>query len=349
MPRYDRLKPFRPQDALNNLEDCDCPAIVLDGLQVQRALSDGHRRLLVFEIPSVALLAKGLLRAAMEKEAVVGVACRPTAGFDPLHFHRFATRLFHACGEIGFRHPLVLSAGPFPLDERPSQAAASTFAASAFAALKAGFADISVAVASAVTDEAKGALAPVAAYMAERGMLLEIVASSPDSAARWRAAVADMGVSQVLISTADPVEDRSAPGAFHGFRPASGEFPDDEEAPEGFAGRFDRMTGDPLAEIALQVLDEESAAKVEELSSPEGGGMRVTDALASMADALDDTPEESVQWVEENAYYFALDLLESEGCAGTAKLVLSSLVPDADVDEDPVARLEEFMKEEGVS
>ena len=71
MSRNESLCKFRPLAAAKRLAECGSPAVVLSGLDVQRALRAEKRRLFVFEISSPALLAKGLLRAAMQLDAVI--------------------------------------------------------------------------------------------------------------------------------------------------------------------------------------------------------------------------------------------------------------------------------------
>ncbi|GEM_PF-1478416 len=311
MNQTDMLYPLRPTNAVRCLGAN--PACLLSGRMVQDALAKANSRLVVFEPASAPLLARGILRAAQNMDVMIGLAFRPRPDFRAVHFRGFVRDVLAAADEIGFRHPLVLSAGPFYLTKTDKNSV-ELLRRQLSEAVDAGFTDAAVALAGTPSAAAARAAAPALRILTERDLMLELVLPPKVQAKNWQAFLADEGIEVGLCSSSEAAGElsRPTPPASWGLRPK------DAQLPEAFDLRVSRLTLDPFSDLLMQVISEESLAEVEKFCAK---GLRTTDVLGIKPRYLAGIDDEAKQWVETNAYSDALDLFDALALSGSAAAV----------------------------
>lgn len=312
MTRSDTLHSFRPVNAVKRLGNN--PACVLSGLLVQRALTLAASRLPVFELASVRIEARGLLRAAQNLDVALSLAFRPRLDVRAPHFSAFVREVLEIADLLGYRQPLLLCAGPFYL-AKLDDSSLKALRLRIFDAVDAGFTEIAIAPQGGLaTDEVAKALAPATALLAERGLLLELILPASANAREFQSACISQGVAVEVFSSSDPAGDRAraAPPATWGVRPR------DAQLPAAFDQRISRLALDPFSEIVLQVLPDDVRAEVDKLCAQ---GFRMSDVLGLKARCLADLGDEAAQWIESNVYGDALDLFEALSLKGSAEHV----------------------------
>lgn len=312
MTRSDTLLSFRPVNAVKILGAN--PACVLSGLPVQRALTQAASRLPVFELASIRAEARGLLRAAQNLDVALGLAFRPRLDVRAPHFSAFVSGILAIADLIGYRHPLLLCAGPFYL-ARLDDDALKTLSKRIFEAVDAGFTEIAIAPQGGLAaDDVAKALLPATAPLRERGLLFELVLPPSASARDWQAACDRHGVAVEVFSSSELAGERGhvEPPATWGLRPR------DAQLPAAFDQRIGRLTLDPFSEIVLQVLPDDTRAEIEQLCAQ---GFRMTDVLGLKARSLTELDGEAAEWIENNIHGEAMDLFEALSLRGSADLV----------------------------
>ena len=311
MNQTDTLYPFRPTNAVRCLGTN--PACLLSGSLVQSALAKANSRLVVFEPASVSLLGRGILRAAQNMDVMLGLGFRPRPDFRALHFRHFVRAVLDVADEMGFRHPLVLSAGPFYLTKADGPSAALLTRQLA-EAVSAGFTDFAVALAGAPSAAVAKAVAPALRGIMERELMLELVLPPKVPAKAWQSLLSAEGIEAGLFSSSEAAGEasRPAPPAAWGLRPK------DAQLPEAFDLRVGRLVLDPFSDLLLQVISEDSLAEVENFCAK---GFRATDVLGIKPRYLSGIDAEARQWVETNAYSDAMDLFEALALTGSAAAV----------------------------
>ncbi|MBR2979093.1 MAG: hypothetical protein IKC51_04090 [Myxococcaceae bacterium] len=312
MTSTDSLRAFRPANAVKRLGDN--PALLLSGLLLQRALTEAGSRLPVFELASVGTEARGLLRAAQHLDVAIGVSFRPRLDAQARPFGDFVRDLLRAADIIGFRHPILLSAGPLYLSSLDATAI-DALDQHLFEAIDAGFTDLSIAPTGKLDrDAVLQAIAPAARQISERGLLLELALPSTAEAREWQASCQRFGVAVEVFSSSEQAGERGLvdPPAAWGLRPR------DAQLPDAFDLRVSRLTLDPFSEIAIQVLPDEVRDEIDEHCSH---GFRLTDVLGLKAGELDALDELSATWIESNIHGYALELFEALSVQGSAEIV----------------------------
>ncbi len=312
MTTPDSLRALRPANAVKRLGDN--PALLLSGLSIQRALTEASSRLPVFELASVGTEARGLLRAAQHLDVAIGLAFRPRLDAQARPFGDFVRDVLRAADIIGFRHPILLSAGPLYLSslDAPSIDALEQHI---FEAVDAGFTDISIAPSGKLDrDAVVQALAPAARQLSERGLLLELALPITAEARDWQSTCQRFGVAVEVFSSSDQAGERGLvdPPAAWGLRPR------DAQLPDAFDLRVSRLTLDPFSEIALQVLQDDVRNEIDEHCSH---GFRLTDVLGLKSGELDALDEASATWIESNVHGYAMELFEALSVQGSADIV----------------------------
>jgi hypothetical protein len=280
---------------------------------MQRALTQAASRLLVFELASVGLEARGILRAAQHLDAALGLAFRPRLDARAPNFDAFVRDVLESTDAIGFRHPLLLSAGPLYLANL-EPGTLDALSRGIFEAVDAGFTEIVIAPRDLPANALATAIAAVTAPLRERDLLLEIVLPQSVAAIDWQVPFAAQGVSAEVLSSSELVGEkgRPAPSLTWGLRPR------DAQLPEAFDLRIGRLTLDPFSEILLEVLADDDRAEVEKLCAQ---GFRLTDVLTLKPSFLCDIDGEAAQWVENNVYCSAMELIDALSLQGSAELV----------------------------
>lgn len=312
MTSTDSLRAFRPANAVKRLGDN--PALLLSGLLLQRALTEAGSRLPVFELASVGTEARGLLRAAQHLDVAIGVSFRPRLDAQARPFGDFVRDLLRAADIIGFRHPILLSAGPLYLSSLDATAI-DALDQHLFEAIDAGFTDLSIAPTGKLDrDAVLQAIAPAARQISERGLLLELALPSTAEAREWQASCQRFGVAVEVFSSSEQAGERGLvdPPAAWGLRPR------DAQLPDAFDLRVSRLTLDPFSEIAIQVLPDKVRDEIDEHCSH---GFRLTDVLGLKAGELDALDELSATWIESNIHGYALELFEALSVQGSAEIV----------------------------
>lgn len=311
MTRPDTLYPFRPVNAVHRLGAS--PACLLSGVPMQRALAQAASRLVVFELASVPVQARGVLRAAQNLDVAMGLAFRPRLDVRAAHFNAFVRDVLALADELGFHHPLFLSAGPFYLTS-PDAAALQALERHVFEAVDAGFTEVSIALGGAPSAATAEALAPALQPLRARDLSLEVVLPPTQSALEWQRLFAGAGIEAELFASSELAGDKSRPEppASWGLRPR------DAQLPEAFDLRLGRLTLDPFTDIVLQVISDEAHAEIDKLCAQ---GFRSTDVLGVKPRFLGELDGEARQWVESNIYFDAMELFEALALQGSADLV----------------------------
>lgn len=312
MTRSDALQPFRPVNAVKRLGAN--PAGLLSGLSIQRALALAASRLPIFELASVRAEARGLLRAAQHLDVALGLAFRPRLDVRAPHFSAFVREVLEIADLIGYRQPLLLSAGPFYLASL-DPAALRVLSRRIFEVVDAGFTEIAIAPPpAAAPEDVAQALSPAAALLADRELLLELALPASANARDWQGAMVRARVAVEVYASSEQAgaRGRPEPPATWGLRPR------DAALPEAFDQRIGRLTIDPFSEIVLQVLPDDVRAEVDRLCAQ---GFRATDVLGLKARFFAELDGEAALWIEDNVYGDAMDLFEALSLKGSADLV----------------------------
>jgi hypothetical protein len=280
MRPIDAVLRLRPTNAANRLGR-GSKICLLSARDIQRALASRPGPVVCFALPSdlLAPLAQGVLRAARQLDAAVGLGAevhglgegpRPWAAFQDL-----AT----AAAEVGIRQPLFLRGGPVVLAGASAEEVARA-RESVFQLVDAGFTEVALDASALEGGAAAAALCEVAALVRERELGIDLLAPAGRAAqvAGWLRELSQRG-----------------------FRP------DVVTARSSGAGAEDiRTIEQAAAPSALGLIDE-----------PFIGARAPRIVLARRLKALVERRPRSMEWLEAHAYCEAGEALLAAGCEGS--------------------------------
>ena len=288
---------------------------LLNPRDLARALEAGRKAaLLCVPVPSVAIL-PGLLRAARDCDAVLGLACPcPPAGRDGPT--RFFEAVRAAAEEIGHRRPLFLQAGPIRID---CAEAVGLLAAEVYRYIDAGFTLVSLDASALPPEESLGLCAEVAQAASERELSVELVAP------RYAAGRPSTGE---LRGYLEGLVQRRVEGRFIRLTGANfvAEALDGSQVPGDLAALADFQ--EVAAEHGAWLTIEDLGARPL-LSLWRKAGARKVDAAGPFARILAGQDPPVQERVEALAYGELFDLLHGAGAVGSARQAMAFLAEHA--------------------
>lgn len=280
MRPIDAVLRLRPTNAAHRLGS-GSRVCLLSARDVQRSLAQRPGAVVCFALPSsaVAPLALGVLRAARQLDAAVGIgAAAHGLGEGPRPWALFQD-VAAAAAEVGLSQPLFLRGGPVVIAEASAQEVARA-RESVFQLVDAGFTELALDASALEGPAAAAALCDVAALAQERELGVELLAPPGDAASvgGWLRAIFDRGLRPDVLSI------RAAGGVALG------------------------SLGQAAAPCALGLLDEASAR---------AGVTRVLLARPFQALAERRRPGGDLDRLEAHAYCEAREALLAWGCRGS--------------------------------
>lgn len=323
MTGFDQLLALRPTNAVARLGP-GSRLPLLSPSQLLRAAREGAEALLTVPVASTAAL-PGLLRAARDEGAVIGIACPHVPG-DRDRPYRFFEAVRAAGEEARHRHPFFLQAGPIRLTPGETRGAAEL----AFRYVDAGFSLLSLDASRLPLDRAVGACVELAAPALERELPVEVVApNSPERVAPFLEALHRVGLAPQWVRVGREVGPGSAASQAAARLGASLALDDrglsEPQLVEVSARREVRKcdVGDAFGRVTLRAFPVEEHPALR--ARAEAVGLPLNELLALREDRLAELAPEVRERLEALSYVLAVTLLERVGASGSARRVLDSL------------------------
>lgn len=194
----DSILKLRPSSVASKL--AGTRVCLLNARDIQRSVAETAATVIVCEVPA-APLAAGIVRAARQARAVLGLSVpAPPAGPGP-RFHAIFQSLMTAVREADFELPFFLRAGPVLVPEA-SESAVSAARETVFRLVDAGFTEVCFDTGQLSSEDAAAVVAEASAALREREMSVEVSAGQrdPQRIAELVAALSSRGAVPDVVS-----------------------------------------------------------------------------------------------------------------------------------------------------
>lgn len=346
--QLERILALRPTSAAHRLGDSPLP--LLNPRDLVRALDDSAVPLLCVPVSSAAAL-PGLLRAARDEDAVLGLAAPHRPGSRDAA-EAFFEAVRAAADEYGHRRPVFLQAGPLRLTSAEPRGLQARIE-DVYRFIDAGFSLLSVDASTLAPEAGVQAAAELVQAAVERELSVEIAAPVDEAGRAAPAALetclAGFRGKKMEIRFVRVRSDQLLPEAAGGEGPALdvAALSELSEVARAFGawlsvevvGRARQLSawapggarkldvGSACAEVVLGAL--EPSLRDSLRAKARAVGVPLWELLAQLGDPLAEAPEAARERVEALSYGEALELLEASGGRGSATAATTFLAEQA--------------------